>query len=271
MALARSLPGSARGGSSCRLNTLFIARRPGNLRPSCLKSRPVHTGQGRRYRKIGVPGLSNHELKNEPTLSFTELGCSRGERQLFKGVNCTLASGRWLYVTGANGAGKTSLLRMVCGLAPIESGQILWNSAPIQTQRDAYYQDLFYLGHANALQESMTVIENLRFRCALAGSALDNDAMPDVLARFGLKGRQDQLVRHLSQGLKRRVALSRLALSPARLWVLDEPFVAMDEAGVRLLADLIAAHLGRGGLAVLTSHQQVDIGTIPPQMLELGK
>jgi heme exporter protein A len=89
------------------------------------------------------------------------------------------------------------------------------------------------------------------------------------LAHFGVAGRGEQLVRHLSQGQKRRVALSRLALSQARLWVLDEPFVAMDEAGVRMLADLIAAHLGKGGLAVLTSHQQVDIGTIPAQMLEL--
>ena len=240
------------------------------MRFSCRKSRPDHPGRGSRYRKIGPLESSNHELKNAPTLSFAELGCSRGERQLFHGVNCVLAGGRWLYVSGANGVGKTSLLRMVCGLAPIESGQILWNGTPIHTQRDAFYQDLFYLGHANALQESMTVIENLRFRCALAGSALDKVAAPEVLARFGLKGRQDQLVRHLSQGLKRRVALSRLALTPARLWVLDEPFVAMDEAGVRLLAGLIAAHLGRGGLAVLTSHQQVDIGTIPAQMLELG-
>ena len=90
-----------------------------------------------------------------------------------------------------------------------------------------------------------------------------------MLARFGLKGRHNQLVRHLSQGLKRRVALSRLALSPARLWVLDEPFEAMDEAAVRLLANLIASHLDLGGLAVLTSHQQVDIGAIPPQLLEL--
>jgi len=174
-------------------------------------------------------------------------------------------------VTGANGVGKTSLLRMVCGLAPIETGRILWNETPIQSQRDAFYQDLFYLGHANALQESMTVMENLRFRCALAGTALDSDAALAALGMFGLKGRQHQLVKHLSQGLKRRVALSRLALSPARLWVLDEPFVAMDDAGVRLLADLVATHLGRDGLAVLTSHQQVDIGSIAPQLLELGK
>lgn len=221
--------------------------------------------------KIGDPGLRSQELKNEPTLSFSELGCSRGERPLFHGVNCVLESGRWLYVTGANGAGKTSLLRMVCGLAPIDSGQVLWNGVPIQAQRDTFYPNLFYLGHANALQESMTVMENLRFRCALAGVALHDAAALDVLARFGLAGRQHQLVRHLSQGLKRRVALSRLALSPALLWVLDEPFVAMDEAGVHLLADLIAAHLDNGGLAVLTSHQLVDIGNIPAQLLELGQ
>lgn len=249
---------------------VFARDRPPKNKRRQTYSQAGQPGSGSQCRKIGPPGLRNQELKNESTLSFSELGCSRGERQLFQGVNCVLSEGRWLYVTGANGVGKTSLLRMVCGLAPIESGQISWNGTPIQAQRDAYYEDLFYLGHANALQESMTVIENLRFRCALAGAALDRAATPDVLTRFGLKGRQDQLVRHLSQGLKRRVALSRLALSPARLWVLDEPFVAMDEAGVRLLADLIATHLGRGGLAVLTSHQQVDIGSIAPQMLELS-
>lgn len=220
--------------------------------------------------KSASPGTRNPELKKESVLSFSDLGCSRGERQLFRGVNCRLERGRWLYVTGANGVGKTSLLRMVCGLAPVDSGQILWNDEPIHVQRDSYHQELFYLGHTNALQESMTVMENLRFCCALAGFRLDDAVTPQVLARFGLKGRQNQLVRHLSQGLKRRVALSRLALSPARLWVLDEPFVAMDEAGIRLLADLIASHLDQGGLAVLTSHQQVDIGAIPAQMLELG-
>jgi heme exporter protein A len=93
--------------------------------------------------------------------------------------------------------------------------------------------------------------------------------MDEVLTHFGVRGRGGQLVRHLSQGQKRRVALSRLALSQARLWVLDEPFVAMDESGVRMLADLVAAHLGNGGLAVLTSHQLVGIGAVPAQLLEL--
>jgi heme exporter protein A len=115
----------------------------------------------------------------------------------------------------------------------------------------------------------MTVNENLVFTAALAGNAPEPTQLQEVLAHFGVRGRGEQLVKHLSQGQKRRVALSRLALSQARLWVLDEPFVAMDEKGVRMLADLIAGHLGKGGLAVITSHQQVDIGTLAPQMLEL--
>jgi heme exporter protein A len=208
-------------------------------------------------------------LKTAPTLSFYKLGCSKGGRKLFKDVDCTLEAGRWLYITGANGVGKTSLLRMVCGLAPIEAGEISWNGAPIRSQREAYQHDLSYLGHLNALQESMTVSENISFMTALGGSSVEPDQITTVLARFGVGGRSQQLVRHLSQGQKRRVALARLALSPARLWILDEPFVAMDEAGIKMLADLIASHLAGGGLAVLTSHQQVAIGSIPAQMLEL--
>ena len=159
---------------------------------------------------------------------------------------------------------------MVCGLAPIESGNILWNGLPIHTQRETYLQDLCYLGHLNALQESMTVKENLSFTTALTGFAPSIAQIQEVLARFGVRGRDQQLVRHLSQGQKRRVALSRLALSAAQLWVLDEPFVAMDEAGVRMLADLIETHLNNGGMAVVTSHQQVAIGAMPAQRLELS-
>lgn len=203
------------------------------------------------------------------TLSFHQLGCTRGGRPLFQGINSQLEAGQWLYVVGANGAGKTSLLRMVCGLSPTEDGEIRWNGIPIHDQQDAYHQDLCYLGHLNALQESMTVHENMAFTAALGGHGLPKQAANDVLARFGMPGRGHLLVRHLSQGQKRRVALSRLALSPARLWVLDEPFVAMDDTGVRMLANLIDAHLAQGGLAVLTSHQLVDIGQRPPQLLAL--
>jgi heme exporter protein A len=208
-------------------------------------------------------------LNTTPSLTFSKLACTRGGRQLFKNVDCRLEAGHWLYVAGANGVGKTSLLRMVCGLASIEAGDILWNDTSIHSQAEAYRQDLCYLGHLNALQESMTVDENLAFTTALGGISPDTAETRAVLTRFGLRGRGRQLVRHLSQGQKRRVALSRLALSPARLWVLDEPYVAMDEAGIGLLADLIAQHLADGGLAVLTSHQRVPIGNVPAQMLEL--
>lgn len=208
-------------------------------------------------------------MNTSPTLTFAKLGCTKGGRQLFKDVDCRLHAGHWLYVTGANGVGKTSLLRMLCGLAPVESGEILWNDAPIGSQRDSYQQDLCYLGHLNALQESMSVQENLMFTSALGGIALNEPKARSVLERFGLRGRARQLVRHLSQGQKRRVALSRLALSSARLWVLDEPYVAMDEAGIQMLSDLIASHLDTGGLAVLTSHQRVPVGAHPAQLLEL--
>lgn len=188
---------------------------------------------------------------------------------MFGNLDCVLKSGQWLYVAGSNGVGKTSLLRMVCGLASIDSGDILWNGTSIHAQREAYRQDLCYMGHQNALQESMTVNENFVFQAALGCIAPDTTQTQEVLARFGLHGRGKQLVRHLSQGQKRRVALSRLAISRARLWILDEPYVAMDDAGVGLLANLIASHLNCGGLAVLTSHQRVAIGNIPAQVLEL--
>lgn len=204
------------------------------------------------------------------TLCFSKLGCSKGGRRLFKDVDCTLDEGAWLYVAGANGVGKTSLLRMVCGLAPIESGDILWKNESIKGRNETFKRDLRFLGHLNALQDSMTVAENLDFTCAISGTGHSLASRKEVLGRFGLKGRENQLTRYLSQGQKRRVALSRLALSPAKLWVLDEPYVAMDESGVRMLADLIADHLRHGGMAVVTSHQTVPVANIAPQVLELG-
>jgi len=203
-------------------------------------------------------------------LEVSNLKCVRGERQLFDGVGFRLESGRLLYLRGANGSGKTSLLRILCGLSPAEAGQILWDGVPIKELGEVYRRDLFYLGHHNALQEALTVDENLAFYSALAGAIPSAADTANALARLGLRGCQSRLVRHLSQGQKRRVALSRLMLNRARLWVLDEPFVALDQAAIELLADLVAAHLAKGGLAVFTSHQQVDIGTVQAQVLELN-
>lgn len=208
-------------------------------------------------------------MNAQPVLRLDNVGCSKGGRPLFRGLQCTLRTGHWLHVAGANGAGKTSLLRMLCGLSPIDSGDIFWNGQSIRAQRTEYQQDLCYLGHLNGLQESLTALENLSFATALRGHAAPLAQLAETLARFGVAGRGQQLVRHLSQGQKRRVALARLALAPARLWVLDEPFVAMDDAGMRMLEALIAGHLDHGGLAVLTSHQTVNIGSAPMQTVEL--
>jgi heme exporter protein A len=189
---------------------------------------------------------------------------------LFAQVGFRLGKGELLYLRGANGAGKTSLLRMLCGLSAPEAGQILWDGAPIKSLGDSFRQDLFYLGHANALQEALTVNENLMFFSALGGAAVSAQDILNALASLGLRGSGNRLVRHLSQGQKRRVALSRLMLNRATLWVLDEPFVALDQAAIALLAGLITLHLARGGLVVFTSHQAVDFGAVTPQVLELG-
>lgn len=204
------------------------------------------------------------------TLAVSNLKCVRGERPLFDGLGFRLDSGQLLHLRGANGAGKTSLLRLLCGLSRPEAGQILWNATPIDVQAEVFRQDLFYLGHHNALQEALTVDDNLAFYAALAGAEPNAADTGSALERMGLRGCQRRLVRHLSQGQKRRVALSRLMLNRASLWVLDEPFVALDQNSITLLAGVIAAHLQGGGMAVLTSHQQVDIPGATAQALELS-
>lgn len=202
-------------------------------------------------------------------LEVSNLKCVRGERPLFDKLAFKLEGGTLLYVRGANGCGKTSLLRILCGLSPPDAGHIAWNGVAIKTQGEAYRRELFYLGHHNALQEALTVADNLAFYAALAGHTPCAKDTASALARLGLRACQSRLVRQLSQGQKRRVALSRLLLNQARLWILDEPFVALDPGAIELLVSLIVAHLGQGGLVVLTSHQQVDLDAAPTQVLEL--
>ncbi len=203
-------------------------------------------------------------------LTLQDLACMRGERLLFRGVHCALPRGAWLHVTGANGRGKTSLLRIVCGLSPAAAGEVRWGDQTIGKLGDAYRRELLYIGHDSALQGMLSARENLRTAAALSGVAIDAEGIDAALARLGLAGREDLPTRFLSQGQKRRVALARLAFSPATLWVLDEPFVAMDAHALDVLSGLLAAHLSRGGMAVLTSHQAVPIGSVPAQVLELG-
>lgn len=202
-------------------------------------------------------------------LSASALECTRGDRRLFSGVGFELAAGGLLALQGGNGSGKTSLLRILCGLAPPASGEVCWDRQPIGGLGGDYRRRLFYLGHANAIKDELTPLENLLAGTTLAEEAIDSDAACAALGRFGLATRADLACRHLSQGQKRRVALARLEVTQRPLWLLDEPFVALDAAAVTLVASLIGKHLQRGGLCVLTTHQPVEVPGARRQELRL--
>ena len=188
-------------------------------------------------------------------LVASALECVRGDRTLFAGVSVTLAAGASLLVQGANGAGKTSLLRILVGLAPPAHGEVAWNGQPIASLGDAYRRELAYCGHANALKDDLSAVENVRAAATLAGRRIAREEALAVLEGVGVETAADLPVRSLSQGQKRRTSLARLALARARLWVLDEPLAALDAGGVEWLAATLDAHLESGGLAVVTSHQ----------------
>ena len=192
-------------------------------------------------------------------LEADNLECVRGDRRLFAGLGFKLAAGELLYLQGKNGAGKTSLLRMLIGLLPPEAGEIRWQGQSIREAGDEFRADLCYLGHLNAIKEELTPLENLSASARLAGEEISEDDALDALEQVGLAGREDLACKYLSQGQKRRVALARLVKERRPLWVLDEPFVALDVAAVAWLAGIISAHLQRGGMAVITTHQRVDI------------
>lgn len=189
-----------------------------------------------------------------PSLRLVDVACRRGERLLFSGLDETLEPGEMLWLRGGNGRGKTSLLRLVAGLAAPERGQILWGDAPTRRNAD-FAARLVYIAHANALKDDLTATESLAFLARVHARDAQAPALRAALARLGLAGRERTPTRALSQGLKRRVALARLALESAPgLWVLDEPFDALDVAGTATLHALLAAHRARGGSVLLTSH-----------------
>ena len=192
-------------------------------------------------------------------LSAHGLSCVRGERRLFTNLDFTVDAGEWLHVRGENGAGKTSLLRMLAGLSQPAEGEIRWCGTPIQDADSTFRQNMLFFGHHGALKEDLTAFENLTFAAAIDGDQLLEPNALLALNRFGLKGREELPVRVLSAGQKRRVMLARLATRNAKLWVLDEPFTALDVKAVDLLAHLISAHVASGGMAVITSHQTMPI------------
>ena len=193
-------------------------------------------------------------------LEARHLECTRGERRLFSDLGFKLGRGQLLRVAGANGSGKTSLLRIMCGLLAPSSGELRWNGKPIRAEREEYSRNLVFIGHLNALKDDLTALENLQVAAALAGMSAEAARMLGALDAFGVAHCAELPAKVLSQGQRRRVALARLALSAAvPLWILDEPFSALDVAAVVELESLLAEHLASGGMVVLTTHQEVQV------------
>ncbi|MEO5344137.1 MAG: cytochrome c biogenesis heme-transporting ATPase CcmA [Gammaproteobacteria bacterium SHHR-1] len=203
-------------------------------------------------------------------LEADNLSCVRGDRRLFRQISFRLQAGELLYVHGHNGSGKTTLLRTLCSLILPDAGEVRWNGENAHRLREDFSRELLYLGHKNGIKGDLTGLENLRISSILDGFDLSQRQAWEALERIGLDGHEDLPAKVLSQGQKRRVALARLLVNRAPLWVLDEPFTALDKAAVELLQQVIREHLERGGMAVLTTHQEVPLTSGNSKNLELG-
>jgi heme exporter protein A len=196
-------------------------------------------------------------------LSAENLQLWRGEMHVLRGVSFVLKRGRCLQVTGSNGAGKTTLLRALCGLVPLEDGQIRWDGTDIRQDLSAFQSKIAYLGHDNGLKGDLSARENLYYSVGLQRE-LEPQEIGLALARTGVAAHASAPVRRMSAGQRRRVALARLTLFEAALWILDEPGSNLDQAGQELLAQLLDAHLRGGGTAVVATHQPL---TLPSSQL----
>ncbi len=203
-------------------------------------------------------------------LQAVNLTCERGERLLFSQLQLTLEPQQLLYVEGANGAGKSTLLRAVAGLFAPSSGHIEWQGRPIADAPEEYHRELLYLGHRAGIKEELTAEENLRFAVVMGGGELSREGAWQALGAMGLAGYEDQPVRAMSFGQRRRVALARLRVSRARLWLLDEPLNGLDKRSVADLLEMIHAHLQQGGMALVTTHQEVEWSDVAVKRLLLG-
>ena len=203
-------------------------------------------------------------------LEAQNLSCTRGDRELFTDLNFKLESGTLLYVEGPNGSGKTTLLRAVCGLFLPTDGDILWQGENTRPLAEDFRKDVIYLGHHNGIKLDLSGLENLHIASVLDGDNVAEEQLWNALEQMGLSGFEDLPTRSLSQGQKRRVALARLLINSARLWILDEPFTALDVAAVERLQAVIAEHVTNGGIVMLTTHQEVALTSGQVNRLQLG-
>jgi heme exporter protein A len=189
---------------------------------------------------------------------------------LFSGLSFKLSAGELLHVQGANGSGKTSLLRTLCGFMMPPAGVVKWRGQDIRELDGEYHSAVVYLGHLNAIKDELNALENLRISAGLAGHALDEKEALAALRRMGLRGRETLPVKVLSQGQRRRAALARLLVGNAPLWILDEPLTALDVSAVGLMQELISEHLARGGMVIYTTHQPLQVAGATTRELSLS-
>ncbi len=193
-------------------------------------------------------------------LEVRSITCERSERILFKNLSFSVEPGTLVRIAGSNGAGKTTLLRLITGLMRPLEGEIFWRGEPLKKAAQDYWHELCYIGHRNGVKDDLTAIENLMINARVAAVKTTEDECIKALQAVGLQEYIDVPVGQMSQGQRRRVALARLWISEeTTLWVLDEPFTALDVKGVERLAQLIAKHVQNGGVVIYVTHQEVDV------------
>lgn len=194
---------------------------------------------------------------NNKYLEVSHLSCIRDDRVLINDLSFKLGAHQALLVEGVNGSGKTSLLRILCGIRHQESGQVYWGGTAIESLGAAYYQDLVYVGHLDGIKADLTVLENLRITQILVHA--DNGSADAILRQMDLLGYEGTPARALSAGQRRRLALARLVATKKTLWILDEPFTALDRKGISMIEEVLANHVASGGILVITSHHDVNL------------
>ena len=193
----------------------------------------------------------------------------RGDRRLFSGLDIAVSPGTLVQLTGPNGSGKTSLLRILCGLLPPAEGAVNWNGANIRSLGEEYFTAVTYLGHRHGVKDELSAVENLRISNALNGVEISKDRARSVLEQMGLAGRDLLPARLLSEGQRRRVALARLLVCNTKLWLLDEVMTSLDKGAVALVRSLIEKHLTDGGIAIVATHQELGLSAGLTRRLEL--
>lgn len=202
-------------------------------------------------------------------LELQQLEVWRDDRCLLAGLSAALAGGELVHLRGPNGAGKTTLLQVVAGLRRPERGQVCWQGLPILDDRSDFRHQLLYLGHLPGIKAVLSVQENLQAAAGLRGLGVESRLLQQALLQVGLSGYEETPVRQLSAGQRRRVALARLWLEPAAIWLLDEPFTALDAQGIQALEQRLQVHVSAGGCVLLSSHQPLS-AALPVRTLDMA-